>query len=679
MIPDQFIVYDMSNSATPDIILDASKVDNISNIPKRDPSDTKGLLRDRIEIDPTDIIAYFELIQFYEKNDSFTDAKEIYSELHKRLPYYAPGWCLQLKGSLARDEFETVEQVLAQCLSGDVENNDLSLWLTYLDYVRRKNNLITGGQEARAIVIKAFELVLEKCAVFEPNSTQFWSDYLGFLEQWKPVNKWEVQQRIDMIRKLYKRMLCVPFDSLEKMWNKYTQWEQDVNSLTARKFIGELSAEYMKARSLYQEWSNVTKGVRRVSPVNIKTVNKNNIPQRGNDSLDVKQLEIWNKWIEWEKENKLVLTDEDLTSRIIYVYKQAIQHMIFSVEIWYNYAMYVSDTTEREKILYNALSANPDSPSVTFKLAECYELDNKVDKVKECFDSTIATASKKYKRLQSSPDKDASEFLEGNITALKQKITFLYCIYMNTMNRLSGLSAARSVFGKCRKLKSNLSHDIYIENAYLEFQNQQDYKTACKVLELGLKYFQNDGNYVNKYLDFLILWNKDSQIKTLFETSIEKVDDDALLKTIYKKMICYESKFGNLHNVYSLEKRFFEKFPNENMIETFTDRYQIQHENMIKKLELTYMSLHDQTLIASSFNHTRSNISSSLKRSLDVDDDSMFSSNKRKNVDSTIPVEIVDLLKVLPKRQYFKNALLEPNSLVNFLCDQVEISNEEQN
>lgn len=239
------------------------------------------------------------------------------------------------------------------------------------------------------------------------------------------------------------------------------------------------------------------------------------------------------------------------------------------------------------------------------------------------------------------------------------------------MKRLSGLSAARSVFSKCRKLKNQLTHHIYIENAYMEFQNQNDYKTACKVLELGLKYFQGDGEFIIKYMDFLVLINKDSQIKQLFETSLDKMENPSQIKRIFKKMINYESKFGNLNNVYSLEKRYLDKYPNEKLIELYTDRYQIQEEDYIKKLELTYLYTPDQQNIRS-LSSVRNDISGSKKRRSSVSD-SLTSNRKKTKKSPIIPTELSDILKVLPKRQYFKNTVLDPKSLIDFLVNQTEI------
>ena len=213
----------------------------------------------------------------------------------------------------------------------------------------------------------------------------------------------------------------------------------------------------------------------------------------------------------------------------------------------------------------------------------------------------------------------------------------------------------------------------------MELQNQNDYKTACKVLELGLKYFQTDGIYTNKYLDFLILLNKDAQIKTLFETSVEKVDNLDQLKLIFRKMLNYESKFGNLNNVYSLEKKFLEKFPDENLIDVFTDRYQIQNENLIKRLELTYLyNYEDANMSILPSSKRKYNAISSSTMADNDNNNSNARKRMRSNQEPLIPSEIVELLSILPKRQYFKNALLNSKKLLNFLDNQVEIPSSEK-
>lgn len=339
--------------------------------------------------------------------------------------------------------------------------------------------------------------------------------------------------------------------------------------------------------------------------------------------------------------------------------------MLFSPEIWYNYAISFdeNDSSWRQQTLSHGLKANPTSPTLCIKLSEIYGMENEVEMIKSCFEGTIKSIQRQYKKSVADDNSESAQ-------SLKERLGYIYCVYMNTVKKISGLSAARSIFGKCRKLKDSITHQIYIENAYMEYYNQNDgYKTALKVLELGLKYFQTDGQYINKYIDFLLLFNKDSQIKTLFESSIDKIDDKIQTRLIFKKMIEYETKYGNISTVYTLEKRYKEKFPDEMLIETFSNRYMIQKVNQIKKLELPY--LYNETEEAALTFGTDRN----LKRTRE---DFGNGSNKRfhGNMKTEIPEPIVNLLKILPKRQYFKNAILDPSNLVDYLINQIEIPND---
>ncbi|SCU90203.1 LAMI_0E01046g1_1 [Lachancea mirantina] len=624
---------------------------------QRSENDVENRLKDLIEEEPSDMSLYVELIDHYAKAEQVDKVREVFENLHEKFPLFSALWTVEVNYDLERDEFGHAESLLTRCLSGSCENNDLGLWFMYLDYVRRKNNLITGGEEARAVVLKAFDVVATKCASWEPRSSVFWNDYLLFLEHWKPVSRWEEQQRTDLTRALYKRMLCIPFDGLEKSWNKYTQWEQDVNPLTARKFIAELSASYMKARSLYQEWSNVTKGLTRALPTRFSQCNKQTLPRPG--GYDVGQLNTWMQWIKWESANKLDLPEDQHTQRLEYVYKQAIQYLIFAPEIWYDYSMF-SEPDKAQEILAQGVKANMASLTLTFKLAEHYEIQNEPEKTQLCFEDCINRLTLEYHML-------IDEDREEEVFSQRQKLTVLYCIYMNAMKRVSGLSAARKVFGKCRKLKQMLTHEIYIENAHLEFHNNSNHKTACKVLELGLKYFSDNGEYINKCLDFLILINQETLVKSLFETSLDKVVDLDQLQIIYKKVINYESKFGSLSSAYSIEKRLFERFPHLEKIEVFSDRYQIQDKNFIKSLELTYLSSQDENMSLESTD-TEGRRKRTRKSSKTNDD-----GNKRQKTQEFLSENLVNLLKNLPKRQYFKTAVLDAEKLAKYLSENVSI------
>ena len=59
------------------------------------------------------------------------------------------------------------------------------------------------------------------------------------------------------------------------------------------------------------------------------------------DDAFAEQVERWRAWIEWEKEDPLVLKDEDIVTyrkRIHYVYKQATMQLRFYPDMWFDAA-----------------------------------------------------------------------------------------------------------------------------------------------------------------------------------------------------------------------------------------------------------------------------------------------------------------------------------------------------
>ena len=93
---------------------------------------------------------------------------------------------------------------------------------------------------------------------------------------------------------------------------------------------------YMTAKQSYVALQNITQNLNRTTIPRLP-------PAIGFDG-DVEhqeQVEIWKKWIQWEKEDPLVLKEEDVAQykrRIIYVYKQATITMRYEPEFWYEAA-----------------------------------------------------------------------------------------------------------------------------------------------------------------------------------------------------------------------------------------------------------------------------------------------------------------------------------------------------
>ena len=137
----------------------------------------------------------------------------------------------------------------------------------------------------------------------------------------------------------------------------------------------------MSARSSFTELNNITRDLKRTTLPSLP-------PALGFDG-DVdyaKQVEIWKRWIQWEKDDPLVLKDEKpdqgetrspYQKRVLYVYKQAIFALRFWPELWYDAAEFCFSNNlepEGDECLTQGIAANPESCLLAFKRADRLEL-----------------------------------------------------------------------------------------------------------------------------------------------------------------------------------------------------------------------------------------------------------------------------------------------------------------
>lgn len=131
----------------------------------------------------------------------------------------------------------------------------------------------------------------------------------------------------------------------------------------------------MTARSSYTELQNITRMLRRTT-MPVLT------PQPGFDGEVeyMEQLEIWKRWIQWEKTDPLVLKQDDIAAyrdRVVFVYKQALMAMRFWPELWCDAADFCflhNLDSEGNDFLTHGMTANPESCLLAFKRADRLEL-----------------------------------------------------------------------------------------------------------------------------------------------------------------------------------------------------------------------------------------------------------------------------------------------------------------
>lgn len=138
---------------------------------------------------------------------------------------------------LEHDDFYRVEQIFNKSLLA-VPN--VQLWSTYLNYVRRRNNLTTDTTgDARKVVNQTYDFVLKGVGL-DKDAGQLWQDYVQFIRSGPGQiggNSWQDQQKMDALRKAYQQAVCIPTQAVNILWKEYDTFEMGLNKLTVSEIV----------------------------------------------------------------------------------------------------------------------------------------------------------------------------------------------------------------------------------------------------------------------------------------------------------------------------------------------------------------------------------------------------------------------------------------------------------
>ncbi|KAF2864178.1 Suf-domain-containing protein [Piedraia hortae CBS 480.64] len=348
---------------------------------QRLPHDKVGRLEDRIKDDPKgDTAAWLELLAHYKDKDQPDKMKAVFERMLEVFPI-APMLWIKYARTLSNNR-QQVEAVFTRALP---QVPDVELWSLYLDHVRRIFPIISDPtNQSRGVVLRAFEAVLNTVGI-DPDAGTLWREYIDFHKSARGTvggERWEDLQKADLIRAAYQRAIRVPTSELIRLWKDYDAFEMSLNKANGRKALNEQSPHYVQAKTARNQQEEIVKGINRGSlPV---------LPPlhgcEGDEAFQT-QVKLWERWIEWERGDPLVLQDDELAlyrQRVLYVYKQACMHLRFYPAIWVEAAQWCFDeaakdvrgdelTAQGESFLDSGISANPESVLLALKKADRIE------------------------------------------------------------------------------------------------------------------------------------------------------------------------------------------------------------------------------------------------------------------------------------------------------------------
>ena len=417
---------------------------------------------------------------------------------------------------------------------------NVKLWRLYLHYVELINPITPdNGEKARTIVLKAYNFAIETVGHDFFSSNEIWGDYLKYLYVWQAVNPNEASTREDLIRKALKNMISYPSLNLEENWKIFTKFETDLNLNKSRKVISDCKNDYLKLKGLNNEVIGLTKSIKKVDE----------------RKHSLRQIRRWNSWINWEKENKLKLTEEEANKRINYVYNLSIQYCYLMPEAWFNFSNYLVVERNNAKlgleVLKDGIKVNPYSLILRYQLSNHYEGANDLEKIKETWLDLI-------RRVENSAKKD------------DRLITYCYSILMRVVKRISNIKEIRMIFKLARQFKG-ITWNIFYQYAMIEYYNNE-IKIANRTFALGMQYFSTEISFVQKYLQFLIDIKDMTNFKKTIELSLESFkENQSASKILYRMYFQVEQEFGDINSINNLVKRYSQAFGKNSPFELIKD------------------------------------------------------------------------------------------------------------
>lgn len=467
---------------------------------------------------------------------SIQDVRPFYEELVKLFPTCGRFWRAYVEHELKLKRYDRVEKLFTRCL---IKVLNIDLWKCYLNYIKEAK---AGQPQFNERMGQAYDFALDKIGV-DAFSYTVWNDYVQFLRDSEVNGSYMENQKITAVRRAYQRGVVNPMIHIEALWKDYIAYEQSINPLIAERMIQDRSRDYMNARRVAKEWEVTIRGLNRSMP---------SVPPTGLPD-ELRQVEIWRKYIQWEKSNPL-RTEDNLVilKRVVYAYEQCLLCLGHQPDVWYEYATFLEEQSRlmSDKGDVNKCKQLQDDVAAVYDraikglLRECLLLHFAFADFEEALNER-QKATKIYDNL----------ITQGHEQGSQIDLTLVYIQYMKFTRRTEGIIAARGIFKKARD-DPKCKHQIYTAAALMEYSCNKQHLPPCKIFEIGLKKFSSCSDYILSYIHFVSQLNEENNTRVLFErvlTTGSLQPKDTI--EIWNSFLEFESNIGDLSSIIKVEKR----------------------------------------------------------------------------------------------------------------------------
>lgn len=464
-------------------------------------------------------------------NKNIDEVELFYEELIKTFPTCPRFWKTYIEHEMRFNRYDRVSKLFQRSLE---EVLSVDLYKCYLNFVRE-----TKAKEPD-LIYKAYRFTQDKVGL-DPTAISIYNDYIQFLRDRDVDGQYLDSQKITAVRKAYQEGIVNPMFHIDTLWKDYINFEQSVDQRIAEKMVQDRSRDHMNARRVAKEWEVTIRGLNRSNPA---------VPPSFTAD-ETKQLEIWRRYIQWEKSNPLRTENNQIIhKRVTYAYKQYLLCFGHHPNVWHEYASYLDEQ-------FKSLN-DKDAEFGKKLLKEETTLFERATKGLMRNSLLIHFAYADFE--ESRNDRKKALSIYNNLIELGQQdeqidLTLVYIQLMRFTRRTEGLKSARLIFKKARDDK-RCSHHIYTATALMEYHCTKDQAIACKILELGLKKFNSCPDYILSYIHFMNSLNEENNTRVLFErvlTTCSLEPKDTI--EIWNSFLEFESGIGDLSSITKVERR----------------------------------------------------------------------------------------------------------------------------
>ncbi|XP_045469062.1 protein suppressor of forked isoform X1 [Harmonia axyridis] len=484
----------------------------------------------QVERNPYDLEAWSILLRECQIKH-VSEVRALYEHLISIFPSASRYWRIYIEHEMKFRNFERVEKLFQRCL---MKILNIELWKLYLAYVKETKASLPTYKEKMA---QAYDFALDKIGM-DIHAYSIWNDYVNFLKGVEAIGSYAENQKISAVRKVYQRGIINPMTGMETFWKDYIAFEQAINPIIAEKMSIERSRDYMNARRVAKELEVQIRGINRNAP---------SVPPSGTPE-EKKQVELWQKYIAWEKNNPLRTEDTALlTKRVVFALEQCLLCLGHHPDIWYQTAQFLEYSCKilAEKGDVNASKLFSEEAANIFERATSTLLSK---------NQLLYFAYADYEEGRLKYDK-VHQIYSKYLEILDIDPTLAYIQYMKFARRAEGIKSARAVFKKARE-DSRSHYHIFVCAALMEYYCSKDKNIAFRIFELGLKKFGDVPEYITCYIDYLSHLNEDHNTRVLFERVLSSGSlENEKSVDIWNRFLEFECNIGDLQSIVKVEKR----------------------------------------------------------------------------------------------------------------------------